>query len=117
MPAAQRINPHVWVAVSGFMLFELFLNAGPHLMTFIIPPQIYSVAERGAGAGLAAAFGKLGAVAGVVVIPILLKWGGASLVLWVTIGVLLAGALVTAVVGREVLPDKGRSVRPEIRRD
>lgn len=115
--AAYEFHWPVWIAVSGFMLFELFLNAGPHLMTFIIPPQIYSVAERGAGAGLAAAFGKLGAVAGVVVIPILLKWGGASLVLWVTIGVLLAGALVTAVVGREVLPDKGRSVRPEIRRD
>ena len=115
--AAYEFHWPVWIAVSGFILFELFLNAGPHLMTFIIPPQIYSVAERGAGAGLAAAFGKLGAVAGVVVIPILLKWGGASLVLWVTIGVLLAGALVTAVVGREVLPDKGRSVRPEIRRD
>ena len=115
--AAYEFHWPVWIAVSGFMLFELFLNAGPHLMTFIIPPQIYSVAERGAGAGLAAAFGKLGAVAGVVVIPILLKWGGASLVLWVTIGGLLAGALVTAVVGREVLPDKGRSVRPEIRRD
>ena len=99
------------------MLFQMFLNERPHLIKIIIPPQIYSVAERGAGAGLAAAFGKLGAVAGVVVIPILLKWGGASLVLWVTIGVLLAGALVTAVVGREVLPDKGRSVRPEIRRD
>ena len=99
------------------MLFELFLNAGPHLMTFIIPPQIYSVAERGSGAGLAAAFGKLGAVMGVVFIPILLKWGGAGLVLGVTIGVQLLGALVTAVVGREVLPDKGRAVRPEIRRD
>ena len=115
--AAYQLHWPVWIAVAGFMLFELFLNAGPHLMTFIIPPQIYSVAERGSGAGLAAAFGKLGAVVGVIFIPILLKWGGASLVLWVTIGVLLAGALVTAVVGREVLPDQGRSVRPEIRRD
>jgi len=50
--AAYEFHWPVWIAVSGFMLFELFLNAGPHLMTFIIPPQIYSVAERGAGAGL-----------------------------------------------------------------
>ena len=50
-------------------------------MTFIIPPQIYSVAERGAGAGLAAAFGKLGAVAGVLSVPVLLERGGALLVL------------------------------------
>lgn len=111
---AYRLHWPLWTAVTGFMLFELFLNAGPHLITFIIPPQIYSVAERGAGAGLAAAFGKLGAVAGVLFIPMLLEWGGATLVLAVTIGVLLAGAAVTAVAGRKVLP---AGTRPEIRRD
>lgn len=115
--AAYELRWPVWIAVAGFMIFELFLNAGPHLMTFIIPPQIYSVAERGSGSGLAAAFGKLGAVVGVLFVPMLLKWGGALLVLSVTIGVLLAGALVTAVVGREVLPYKGPSYRPEIRHD
>ena len=115
--AAYELHGPVWVSVAGFMLFELFLNAGPHLMTFIIPPQIYSVAERGSGTGLAAAFGKLGAVLGVLFIPMLLKWGGAELVLWVTIGVQLAGASVTAVIGREVLPDRGRTYRPVIRHD
>lgn len=107
----------VWTAVAGFMLFEVFLNAGPHLMTFIIPPQIYSVAERGSGAGLAAAFGKVGAVAGVLFIPMLLRWGGAELVLMVTIGVLFVGAIVTAIFGHEVLPDRGRRYRPELRHD
>lgn len=115
--AAYRFHAPVWIAVAGFMLFELFLNAGPHLMTFIIPPQIYSVAERGSGAGLAAAFGKLGAVIGVLLIPMLLKWGGAELVLLVTIAIQLLGALVTAVTGHEILPDRGRGVRPEVRRD
>ena len=115
--AAYELHGPVWVSVAGFMLFELFLNAGPHLMTFIIPPQIYSVAERGSGTGLATAFGKLGAVLGVLFIPMLLKWGGAELVLWVTIGVQLAGASVTAVIGREVLPDRGRTYRPVIRHD
>lgn len=102
--AAYRLHWPLWVSVAGFMLFELFLNAGPHLITFILPPQIYSVAERGSGAGVAAAFGKLGAVAGVLLIPMLLERGGATLVLAVTIGVLLAGAAVTAVAGRKVLP-------------
>ena len=86
-------------------------------MTFIIPPQIYSVAERGAGAGLAAAFGKLGAVAGVLFVPVLLERGGALLVLSATIGVLLLGAFVTALLGREVLPYRGPSCRPELRHD
>ena len=111
---AYRLHWPLWVSVAGFMLFELFLNAGPHLITFILPPQIYSVAERGAGAGVAAAFGKLGAVAGVLFIPMLLERGGATLVLAVTIGVLLAGAAVTAVAGRKVLP---ADRRPAMRRD
>ena len=113
--AAYMLRLPVWIAVVGFMAFELFLNAGPHLMTFILPPQIYSVAERGAGAGLASAFGKLGAVAGVLFIPLLLEWGGAGLVLLVTVGVHLLGALVTFVFGRAVLPR--RRERPEPRRD
>lgn len=109
--AAYKLHLALWIAVAGFMLFELFLNAGPHLMTFIIPPQIYSVADRGAGAGLAAAFGKLGAVLGVLFIPLLLEWGGAELVLWVTIAVQLVGALVTATVGRKVLPSVPKHAR------
>ncbi len=112
---AYALHLPTWVAVVGFMAFELFLNAGPHLMTFILPPQVFSVAERGAGAGLAAAFGKLGAVAGVLFIPQLLEWGGAGLVLLVTIGVHLLGGVVTFALGREVLPR--RSERPEPRRD
>lgn len=94
----------VWTAIAGFMIFELFLNAGPHLMTFILPSQIYPVADRGEGAGLAAAIGKVGAVLGVLFVPMLLARGGAELVLWVSIAVLLAGALVTTLLGRDVLP-------------
>lgn len=103
---AYKYHLPVWLAIAGFMIFELFLNAGPHLMTFILPSQIYPVADRGEGAGLAAAMGKVGAVIGVLFIPMLLDWGGATLVLMVSILVMLAGALVTGMLGREVLPDK-----------
>lgn len=106
MLAGYKMHWPVAVTIGGFMMFELFLNAGPHLMTFIIPPQIYTVAERGSGSGLAAAFGKLGAVIGVLFMPLLLKWGGAELVLWVVIAVHIIGALVTGIIGREILPHK-----------
>lgn len=106
MLAGYKMHWPVAVTIAGFMMFELFLNAGPHLMTFIIPPQIYTVAERGSGSGLAAAFGKLGAVIGVLFMPLLLKWGGAELVLWVVIAVHIIGALVTGIIGREILPHK-----------
>lgn len=102
--AAFELHWPTWAAVAGFAVFELFLNAGPHLMTFIIPQQVYPVSDRGAGAGLAAAVGKFGAVAGVLIMPQLLEWGGVGLVLGVSVAVLLVGAAVTAVVGHKVLP-------------
>ncbi len=113
---AYALHAPVWMSLAGFMIFELFLNAGPQLVTFIIPPQIYSVAERGAGAGVAAACGKIGAVIGVLFIPMLLRWGGADLVIAATIVVQLAGAAVTAIAGRRILPRRPEAGRPEVRR-
>ncbi len=115
--AGYELHLSKWTMIAGFMIFELFLNAGPHLMTFIIPPQIYPVADRGAGSGLAAAFGKAGAVVGVAAVPLLLKWGGIAAVMSVTIAVQLVGAAVTAFVGRRVLPASPAGTNPELRHD
>ena len=93
-----------WMMVIAFLLFEIMLNAGPHLITFILPPQIYPIAERGAGTGIAAAFGKAGAVAGVLFMPILMKWGGVELALGVTAALLLLGAVITQIFAAKVLP-------------
>lgn len=90
----------IWVTIVGFLIFELALNAGPHLVTYIIPAAIYPVADRGAGTGIAAMLGKVGAVIGVLVMPILLEAGGMSLVLIVSIAVMLAGAVIGLVFGR-----------------
>lgn len=84
-----------WVAIGAFMAFEFFLNMGPHLVTYVLPPKIYPVPQRGQGAGIAAAIGKIGAVLGVFCIPLLLKTGGATLVLVVSAGVMAIGAVVT----------------------
>ncbi|MDE6791912.1 MAG: MFS transporter [Muribaculaceae bacterium] len=94
---AYRNNwPH-WISIGAFMLFELFLNLGPHLMTYVLPSKVFPVEVRGQGSGIAASIGKMGAVLGVFFIPILLKSGGSSLVLVVSIIVMLVGALVTYV--------------------
>lgn len=85
-----------WVSILAFMCFELFLNFGPHLVTYVLPPKIYPVSDRGRGSGLAAGIGKLGAVLGVFLIPILLGWGGPLLVLGVSAAVMALGAIVTA---------------------
>lgn len=88
-----------WLSIGSFMAFELFLNMGPHLITYVLPPRIYPVQTRGQGVGLAASVGKIGAVLGVFLIPVLLKAGGAMLVLIVSAAVMAAGAIVTNVYG------------------
>ena len=84
-----------WISIIAFMAFELFLNMGPHLITYVLPPKVYPVADRGLGSGIAASLGKLGAVLGVFFIPVLLDKGGSSLVLIVSIIVMLVGGIVT----------------------
>lgn len=94
---AYHYNWAKWISIGAFMSFELFLNMGPHLITFVLPPKVYPVADRGLGTGIAASLGKLGAVLGVFFIPILLHIGGSSLVLIVSIIVMLIGGIVTIV--------------------
>lgn len=93
--AAYLLHWHSWVAIAGFMMFELALNAGPHLITFILPSQVFSAADRGTGAGVAASVGKSGAVVGAFCIPVILHHWGAVGVLSISIIVMLLGALIT----------------------
>lgn len=86
----------VSVYIAGFVIFEIALNAGPHLITFIIPTYIFPPDERGAGTGIANFLGKVGAIAGVFLMPLLLHHGGMALVLSFTGAVMLAGAVIAA---------------------
>lgn len=61
------------VTLGGFLLFELALNAGPHLSTFELPSRIYTLQERASGEGIASALGKLGAIIATFIIPPLLQ--------------------------------------------
>ena len=92
----------LWVSVVAFLIFEIGLNAGPHLITFVIPAKIYSVKDLGAGSGIAAMFGKIGAVAGVFIIPMVLSAGGVEMVLIVCAAIMLLGAVISQVYGHKV---------------
>lgn len=111
MLIAYQNNLSPWISIAGFMIFELFLNGGPRLITFIIPPQIYNITDRSTGTGIADFFGKAGAVIGVFVMPTLLASGGAKLVLSITIIINIAGAAVSGFVGRKVLPESSLIIK------
>lgn len=90
-----------WISILSFMGFELFLNMGPHLMTYVLPPKVYPIRDRGLGSGIAASIGKIGAVLGVFFIPVLLDAGGSMLVLIVSIAVMLFGGIITYIFNPE----------------
>ncbi len=103
---AYSLKWPAWISLVSFMSFELFLNIGPHLVTYLLPPKIYPIQVRGQGTGIAAAIGKAGATAAVFIIPILLKIGGSVLVLSVSAAIMAFGAIVTSIYGRRVFGDK-----------
>jgi nitrate/nitrite transporter NarK len=79
---------------AGFMLFNFMTNMGPNAQTYLIAGEVFPVAYRGTGAGLAASFAKIGAVVTAFLFPILLKDLGTD--------VLLAGLVVTSLLGAVV---------------
>jgi MFS transporter, putative metabolite transport protein len=79
----------------GFMLFDFMTNLGPNAQTYLLAGEVFPTAIRGAGAGFAAAFAKIGAVATAFLFPILLDAIGTRLLLYGLIFTSVIGAVVT----------------------
>jgi MFS family permease len=79
----------------GFMLFNFMTNLGPNAQTYLLAGEVFPTAIRGKGAGFAAAFGKIGAVATAFLFPILLAGIGTTALLYILVGTSLLGAAVT----------------------
>jgi putative MFS transporter len=81
---------------TGFMLFNFMTNLGPNAQTYLLAGEVFPTAVRGKGAGFAAAFAKIGAVATAFLFPILLVSIGTRLLLYGLIVASLLGAVVTS---------------------
>jgi MFS family permease len=79
---------------AGFMLFNFMTNIGPNAQTYLLAGEVFPTEVRGMGAGFAAAFAKIGAVATAFLFPILLASIGTAALLW--------GLIVTSVLGAVV---------------
>jgi MFS transporter, putative metabolite transport protein len=80
---------------AGFMLFNFMTNLGPNAQTYLLAGEVFPTAIRGKGAGFAAAFAKIGAVATAFLFPILLDKIGTQALLYGLIVVSILGAIVT----------------------
>ncbi len=72
---------HVLVVFAGFALFNLAMNMGPNSTTYILPAELFPTQLRATGAGFAAAAAKVGATAGVFLLPLIRSGLGVTAVL------------------------------------
>ncbi len=80
---------------TGVMLFNFMTNLGPNAQTYLLAGEVFPTAIRGKGAGFAAAFAKIGAVATAFLFPILLDTIGTRFLLYGLVIASLLGAVVT----------------------
>jgi MFS transporter, putative metabolite transport protein len=92
---------HIPLVFAGFVLFNLFMNAGPNSTTFTLAPVLFPTQLRGTASGFAAAVAKIGATLGVFVLPILKGRFGVPALLGMMAAVSVLGLIVTVVFGRE----------------
>jgi predicted MFS family arabinose efflux permease len=86
---------------TGFIVFNLLMNAGPNSTTFTLAPILFPTQLRGTAGGFAAGVAKLGATLGVFLLPILKERFGVSNVLGIVSAVSLLGLIVTLSFRRE----------------
>ncbi len=107
---ALTANVGAFVAIFGLSYF--FVEFGPNTTTFVLPSEVFPVSVRTTGHGLAAGLGKLGAFAGVFLVPLLQAHIGLRGMLGVAAGAAVVGALATL-----VLPEPARRSLEEVAGD
>ena len=88
-------STRILLIFAGFMLFNFMTNIGPNAQTYLLAGEVFPTAVRGMGAGFAAAFAKIGAVATAFLFPILLVAIGTRALLYGLVVTSILGAIVT----------------------
>jgi nitrate/nitrite transporter NarK len=84
-----------FIAIFGLSYF--FTEFGPNTTTFVLPSEVFPVSVRTTGHGIAAGIGKLGAFAGVFLVPQLQNHIGLRGLLLVAGSAAILGFLITFV--------------------
>jgi len=85
------------VILIGFAIFNLMVNTGPNSTTFLVAAEVFPTHLRATGAGLAASAAKLGAVVGIVMLPVMLGSIGLAATMYIIAGVSALGMIVTTI--------------------
>ena len=79
----------------GFMIFNFMNNLGPNAMTYVLAGEVFPTEIRGAGAGFAASFAKVGAVITAFFFPVVQNQIGTNNLLYCLAFAAMLGALIT----------------------
>ncbi len=88
LPVLQRYDALFYV-LYGLSFF--FCNMGPNVVTFVVPSELFPTSIRATCHGVSAATGKVGAVLGGALMPVLLDAWGLSAVLYVSAAISVCG--------------------------
>ena len=103
-----------WYLFACYCLLNFTLSFGPNVTTFVLPAATYPAETRSTMAGLSSAAGKLGAVLGTELLPVLNQTYSLNVVLVTCVATSLAGAALTAWAVDEICdeepPPCGRSL-------
>lgn len=90
----QGSSLSLFLIFTGFLVFNLCMNAGPNATTFLLSGEVFPSPIRASGAGFAAAFAKAGAVLGTFALPIIAdRWGTVPLLMMLAFLCVLAASL------------------------
>ncbi|WP_228024289.1 MFS transporter [Synechocystis salina] len=102
----------------GFMIFNFMNNLGPNAMTYVLAGEVFPTEIRGAGAGFAASFAKVGAVITAFFFPVLQQQIGTNNLLYCLAVAAMLGALITFIFRIETngktLDDVGQGQRSNL---
>lgn len=93
--ASLNATVNIWLVFTGFIIFNLLMNAGPNSTTFLLSGEVFPTAIRASGAGLAAAIAKAGAILGTYTIPVLKESLGVSNLLLILSVICILAAVLT----------------------
>jgi MFS family permease len=104
---ADGDTAYIVILFAGFILFNLMVNMGPNPITFLLPAELFPTHIRATGHGFASACGKVGAVVGGILVPVLIFSIGIPETMLLAGILCLVGFLLTAMLGYET---KGKSL-------
>ncbi len=93
--ASLFLNKNMIMIFVGFILYNLLMNMGPNATTFILPAELFPTKLRASAHGFSASFAKVGAVCGIIFLPVLLSAAGTGITIFIISGAALLGLIVT----------------------